>query len=77
MFTRITEQLELEVDVLSSSPWVVLIRNLVREDELQVLRAERDYHRASDTGKVGPDGRATKVDPPGLELGSSWDRMGI
>lgn len=60
-FERLTQLEELDVEVFSSDPWVVLVRGAMREDEIETLLRERSWQRASDTGSVGADGRATHV----------------
>ena len=61
MFQRLTTSLGLDVEVLSPDPWLVLVRNIVREDELELLLRDRPMQAASDTGALGADGRATQI----------------
>lgn len=60
-FTRLLELEDFEVEVLSRDPWVALVHNVLREDELEVLLRERKWEQATDTGAANSDGRATQV----------------
>lgn len=75
MFTRLT-RLALATEVLSSDPWLVLVRDLVREEEMELLLREHMWERASDTGPIGQDGRAEMVFSSRRDTDVNWCQKG-
>ena len=58
MFARLG-RLGLNTTVLRTDPHIVLVRDIVREDEMDVLRRPHKWERASDTGAADAEGRST------------------
>lgn len=77
MFRRLTALEGVNASVLSSDPWVVLVHNALRDDELAtLLRPDRPWALASDAGAAGADGRSTKVFSSNRKTDVHWCKAG-